>query len=161
MPSMKRYIAHISTQTWFMLGMSLVLLLFFAGTVLFLSQNHEVTEERVAKIVEDPRSFYGKGVSLSGNIGEYISSRAFTIESPGFVGGSLLVLSKKPLQPVGGGGLDEYFFKTNEKVEIQGRVEFFDLSKAEQELGVDLIDAAFLTWEGRPVIIAEDVSENK
>ena len=68
-------------------------------------------------------------------------------------------MSKQPLEPVGGSGFDEGFFEEDDEVTIDGEVRVFNLQEVEKELGVDLVDAAFLTWEGRPVVIANHITE--
>lgn len=98
-------------------------------------------------------------MTIKGSLGSIVGPRSFTLSSLGFFGSNLLVVSKNPLRPVGGAGIDQFLFTENDVVKIQGVVKKFNAKDLEKELGVSLSDQALSSYEGKPVIIAEKVQK--
>ncbi len=111
-------------------------------------------------IVNDPDSFYGQVVSVRGEVDSNIDIRGMTIESAIQSGDKLLILSREALVGIGGGpGVATY--RSDDNVRVSGVVRQFNQAEIEQELGIDLDDEIFSTYEGQPVIIADSIIQLK
>lgn len=117
------------------------------------------SERRVGSVLSRPKEFYGEQVTLTGDIGKTVGQQSFTINSPNFLQGDLLVISKESLGPIGGSG--ESGISEEERVLITGIVREFRIREIEKELGEDLVDNTFADWEGKPVVLAENVEIEK
>lgn len=118
-------------------------------------------ESRISQVLENPREFFGQNITVTGEVETVIGSRAITIDAPRPFSSELLVISKQPLEPIGGSGINDYLFREDDRVSAQGTVREFNIREIERELGVDLIDSEFVEWEGRPVVIAETVEQER
>ncbi|MDP9374472.1 MAG: hypothetical protein M3Q65_18885, partial [Chloroflexota bacterium] len=113
----------------------------------------------VAAIADNPSAFYGRRVTVSGEVDEIVGPRAFTIGGEDFVGGDeLLVVNADPSLRIappavsnvpGDGVLDE-----DDLVQVTGPVRRFDLAEVEREIGADLDDGLFAGWAGKPAVVA-------
>jgi hypothetical protein len=137
------------------------LVLVAASIVVWQARPKTSTDKQVAQIVEDPQRYYGQRVTLTGNVGSILGSRAFTLDAPGVAVNKLLIISKTPIEPIGGSGLEYSMFQPSERVQIKGHVEYFSIQDVENELNADLVNSVFLPWEGRPVIVADEVQKNQ
>ena len=137
-----------------------VLALIAFGTFYFGQDGVPQSESRIGQILEEPSEFTGEEVTVSGQVARVIGSRALTIDAPSAFSEKLLVISRIPLEPIGGGGLDT-LYSENDRVRVQGTVLEFNLREFEQMLGEDLVDEEFIGWEGRPVIVADAVEGNR
>jgi len=139
---------------------SVAAILLVAGIVTYINRPITQDDQTVSTIVTNPDSYSGVQLSLSGKIDSVIGSRAFTIDNPGLAGGELLVISATPLEAIGGSGIDQRIIDRDDQVRISGRVQRFSLQQIEAQLGTDLVDETFADWEGKPVIIADEVEKN-
>ena len=89
-------------------------------------------------------------MTLSGNVQGVLGPQGFTLGSPPPGGEELLVVGAGPdiPRPLNPGA----------NVRVTGTVQPFDLRVFERALGIDLADDAFLTWAGRPALLASSVS---
>jgi len=147
-------------STWGILG-GLFLVAFVVGLGAFalVDQNVIGQESQIEKLVQSPRRYYGDEISLVGNVSSVLGSRAMTIEGPGILSDEVLVISKNPLVPIGG-GFDEALYQAGTRVSIRGEARKLDIDRVEEELGVDLVDSTFEEWIGKPVVIADTIRED-
>lgn len=145
-------------------GILLVVVAFLAivaaSIVVWQARPKTPTEKQVAQIIENPQNYYGDTVTISGNVGDILGSRAFTVNTPSLTGTNLLIISKTPIEPIGGSGTDMSMYQPNDHVLIKGHVEYFSIQNVEHELNTDLVNSIYLPWEGRPVIVADTVKKN-
>lgn len=154
----------INIPTW--LWVSIVSFLFFVfvlpllGGSLFSPTETNGPERTVSveRVAENPDPFLGQTVTVNSKVNGAIGNRAFTLEIPRSLGGQLLVVGPKPFEAVGGGP-GEVLFNSGDAVEVTGTVRKFNLTRMEQELGVDLQDEEFSQFEDKPVLIANRVQE--
>lgn len=137
------------------------LIIVAASIVAWQARPKTPTEKQVAQIIENPQNYYGDTVTITGKVGDILGSRAFTLNAPGLTGTNLLIISKTPIEPIGGSGTDMSMYQPNDHVQIKGHVEYFSIQNVERELNTDLVNSVYLPWEGRPVIVADTVQENK
>ncbi len=102
----------------------------------------------ISDITDNPEEYYDSTVTVSGEVGELIGPRAFTIGTEDDLGGGegVLVVSGDPALNLVEGM----------PVQVIGVFWEFDLEIFEEELGVEL-DEAFADWDGRPAILAAEV----
>ncbi len=110
------------------------------------------------EVAHKPDDYYGKTISVRGEVGQNIGTRGITIESVGLVDDMLLVISREALVGVGGGP-GEIFYSQNDDVRVSGVVREFRIAQIEQELGINLDDETFRVFEGKPVVIADSIAE--
>ncbi len=96
-------------------------------------------------VIDNPREFYGRTVTVTGEIDDIVAPTAFTIGP-----GGLLLVSSAPASATP--DLSE-----SQTVQVTGTVRRFDLVELERETGADLQDELFAGWEGRPAIVASSV----
>jgi hypothetical protein len=110
----------------------------------------------VSNITDNPQEYYGSTVTVSGQIGELIGPRAFTIGTEDDVGGgTLLVVGAKQLPEIIEGEAEEV--ATGDVVQVSGPVQEFNIAEIEDEFGFDLEDGLFSEYEGDPVVVANTV----
>ena len=144
---------------WAIIGVVVLALLAFGA--FYINQNGvPQSESRIGQILEQPGDFTGEEVTVSGEVERVIGSRALTLDAPSAFSDKLLVISRNPLEPIGGSGL-QTLYSENDRVRVQGTVREFNLLEFERMLGEDLVDEEFVGWEGRPVIVADTVEENR
>lgn len=122
-------------------------------------QNASVTP--VGVIAQYPDQFENNEVAVEGRVDDRLGPRAFTVNGTGILKEQVLVVSKNPLQAVGGGGDDYDLFDDTQDIQVDGEVRAFNLSEIEDEIGFDLDDQAFASYEGKPVIIADTVKNTR
>ncbi len=111
----------------------------------------------VAEVVADPLSFYGEIVMLPGEVVRVLGPRSFVMrEDDVLAEGELPVVTvgwmlDRQGDPIDAGAL------LDSLVLVTGEVRPFDLLTVEDELGLDLDDAAWAEWAGRPAILARSV----
>ena len=149
---MKRRIARaIRTTTVFSLIFTALLLV--VSGIMVQAQAPSFSAERVAKVVASPDSFYGAQVSLRSTVEAIVGVNAFVIDNPGITGGKILVAGSYSSDG------KATLVRVNDKLEIRGRVQTFDIKKVEKEVNTDLPEDIFANWQGRPVIIAESITK--
>lgn len=154
---------HQSTpRSQWSLFLGLALVVMILGTIAFVisDQGYTERESQVDRLANSPTRYYGDSVTLSGSVENVIGSRAVTLTGPGIINDTVLVISKQPLVPVGGGG-DDVFYKEGTRVFVSGEARSFQIDEMEEELGVELVDEEFRTWEGKPVIVADSIHEDQ
>lgn len=148
----------LKNRGWWVIGGLLVLLIVVAATTLpNIERGVPQSESAVSEVLERPEDFYGRTIVLTGEVEEVIGPRAFTLDSPGPLSEKLLVVSRNVLQPIGGETTQDFFFETDDRVSVKGEVRQFNLRELEQSLGVDLVDEEFAQWEGKPIILAQEI----
>lgn len=151
----------VSMNTWWLAAAGLVLLaILIVGTIINYNGGLQSTESRLGSVLENPDQYYGRRIDVVGDVDQVIGVRAFTIDTPQPLSDKLLVISRQPIQPIGGGP-DEYLYKSEDRVEVMGEVREFRLRAMERALGMDLSDEEFRSWEGKPVMIADEIRENR
>jgi hypothetical protein len=111
----------------------------------------------VGEIVANAAAFYGQPVTVTGDVDETLGPRAFTLLDDDLLSSeSIAVVTARPMQDAAGRPLDLAPL-ANRTLWITGTVHQFNLAAFEQRLGVDLDDARFAAWAGRPAVIAESI----
>ncbi len=103
-------------------------------------------------------NYSGQQISLTTKVEVLMSGDSFTVDNPGLVGGEILVLS--PTSQAGSSTKQFTLFQ-GEQILLQGRVQTFDLDKIKQETHLDLPSDVFIKWQGRPVIVAQNITIRK
>lgn len=147
------------SQWTLLLGLTLIALIIGVTAFVISDQSYAERESQIEKLANSPTRYYGDAVTLTGNVATVIDSRAITVTGPGVINDTVLVISRQPLVPVGG-GLDQTFYKEGTRISLSGEARRFDLTEMEKELGVNLVDEEYAQWEGKPVIIAESIHED-
>jgi hypothetical protein len=104
-------------------------------------------------ILDQPAALYGRWVTVRGPVSEVVGPHALTLSDDDVLfSEELLVVSATRIAEVPSLGsnapLDERW------AQATGTVRRFALADVERELGVDLNDARFVGWEGKPVVVA-------
>lgn len=138
---------------------SLVLLLVLSLLVLLSSCSEDRSaagaDVTAGKIIESPRDYVGKTVTVSGDVESVFGPRAFAMDS-GVQAGELLVLGAEPFPQVSEGGSRAFLVSDNAKV--TGKVVLLITAEVEREVGWDLDRQLEVEYEGRPVLIAKTAS---
>lgn len=107
-------------------------------------------------VVNDPDSFYGSVISVSGSVRQNLDTRGIVLKSPQLNDERLLVVSREMLIGVVGGPGD-YVYKPDDYVRVSGVVRELNLDQLEQEIGVEINKNRFTEFEGKPVVIADSI----
>ncbi len=102
-------------------------------------------------ILANPRSFYDRPVTTSGEVTDIVSLRALA------VAGDLLIVSRQDLRDAQGRPLTTSVYG-RDPVRVTGTVREFKLAEIEREIGADLEDDKFTRWLGKPVVVAGSVA---
>ena len=113
---------------------------------------------KVDDVLAKPEAYLGKTVTLTGEVEEVASARAFALESGLLgLGKGLLVVGKSEFPAAADlkGGL----FVNDDHVKVTGVVRKLVVADVEKELGWDLDTEWETKFKERPVIIAENVTK--
>ena len=110
----------------------------------------------VRQIVGDPAAFYGKEVTVSGEVDDVIEARVFVLGGDEFGGERLVVVSANPLPAVAGRPAVAPLV-ANDIVQVRGQVRQLAVVAIEREVGIELDDARLAEFEGRPGVVAWSV----
>jgi hypothetical protein len=110
----------------------------------------------IERIASEPEAFYGRSVTVTGDVAEVLGPRSFVVEDDNLlVDATIPVVSAAPLlddgQPIEADAI------VSENVRVTGTVHQFNIAAFEDRLGLDLDDARWAEWAGRPAIIARSV----
>lgn len=113
------------------------------------------TGATISLIAERPRTYFGKTVTVSGEVDRVYGPHAFLFEGDQFVGGAdLLVVTRQPLPAVPGRPADAPL-RAGDIVQVTGLVRPLDAAALQRELGVDLPTNLLLAeLADRPVVVA-------
>ena len=159
----------LTTGGWLLIILGIIIIvgiLFFLFSLLIPlffppSPNIEIPEEQlsgevtVEDITNNPQNYYGTQVVVDGQVRNLVGDNGFLLSEPGVVGLDLLVVSNTNVR--------ELFSQENvpgdEKVnvEILGDVQQFNITDVENKAGVNLDNNLFQPYEGKPVIIANQI----
>lgn len=142
-----------------------LLVLLFAAIVPYLSKYSTIGVSpanqpslAVSDLLKNPNEFMGQRVKVLALVNNNVNTHAMVVDQDdSIMGDEVLVVSKNALEPVGGGGGDVLFNEGNDVV-VTGTVGRFDRQQLEQQLGVPLDPDTFARWNGRPYIVADNVS---
>ncbi|HEV2125810.1 MAG TPA: hypothetical protein VGW38_23895, partial [Chloroflexota bacterium] len=116
-----------------------------------------VVDATVDEILDRPRAFVGQWVAVTGEIGDRIGRRGFTLEdSDVFFDDDLLVLGANRVGAIP--GFDNAFASGDLRAQVVGVVRQFDPMSIRNEFGLDFEQGLFNEFEGRPVIVAAAVN---
>lgn len=144
-----------SKNFWVIMGIALLTLII--GGITFYNLNIKNPDSKIGQVLNSPSEFYSKDAKLTGEIDQIIGMQSFTIDAPEPFSDQLLVISKEPLQPIGGSGPDDFLYDTGDRVSVKGKIMQFNIRQIENELGTELVDEEFRIYNGRPVIIADSI----
>jgi hypothetical protein len=125
----------------------------FQDRPVIVAESVEVLEGNVTleDITDDPAALAGQTVTVNGGVNVVLTETAFTIAES-----TLLDLNEVLVVGATGEAL-EAALQTGSPVRVTGTVRTFNLVEVEEDLGVDLDDALFADFEGKPVILAQNV----
>lgn len=110
----------------------------------------------IRDIRDNPDSYRNKTVTVSGEVDEVLSPRAFEIGGEGFAfPGSLLVIAKQDLPSIA--GRTNGMLREDDIVQVTGTVRDFRREQIQREVGMQLSQDEYSKWEGQPVIVADSV----
>jgi len=111
-------------------------------------------ETTVGSIAQDPQSWVGERVIVSGEVSQILTPNAYVLGGEQFVGGGELLVIGAP--PVAGNVPtveDEVY--PQDIVQVSGEVREFNRAELEEEWGADFPAEAFEGREGQPVLVGE------
>lgn len=145
-----------NSSTWgWIIGAVVLAILAFVLIQLFNEEQSAGPEAgvTVSDIADNPQEYYGSTVTVSGEVGELIGPRAFTLGAEDDLGGgSLLIVGAQQLLQIMEGEADE--ITAQDVAQVTGPVREFNLAEVEDEIGADLDDALFAEFEGQPAVVA-------
>lgn len=127
-------------------------------------QREEFTPRSIAELVTEPSQHIGERVAVTGRVDELLTDRALAIGSD-LAEDDLLVLintdatirgyayPRTAVIPVPAGE----FYEVGDVVQFIGEVRDFDRDALAEELDLVLNDELFATWDGRPVVIMDQL----
>jgi len=153
--------SSVSGLYWiFTVASALVILIVFAVPILLDQAGIEGESGlTVSDVVDNPSQYAGQIIALEGEVENTIGSRGFTLDGQGVIGDEMLVVSRQPLQAVGGDGLEGGLFTTDDEVLISGTVRRFNRSEIENELGISLDSQVYTEYEHTYVFVADTVTK--
>ncbi len=124
----------------------------------------------VDEILESPRQYYGQRVTITGEVGDILSSRSFVVRAGAMAPGAetmvpgaettavgeIPVVAARPLVGPDGRALGPTDLMER-VVRVTGTVHQFNIRAFEDRLGIDLPDTSLSAFAGRPAIIASQV----
>jgi hypothetical protein len=109
------------------------------------------------EIAENPAAFYGRTVTVDGEVGDMLGPRSFTLEDSDLLfDEEIPVVASQPLVDTAGRPIDPEVLD-DRFVQVVGTVHQFNALAFEDRLGIDLDDTAWEAWRGGPAIIATHV----
>ncbi|MGH9941232.1 MAG: hypothetical protein ACRD9R_02605 [Pyrinomonadaceae bacterium] len=105
-----------------------------------------------AQIINNPNAYVGKTVTVSGDVEEIHSPRAFNMDS-GVSVGELLVLGREPFPQVPDSGNRAYII--NDTATVTGTVRMLMTAEIEREVGWDLTPEIEAEFNAKPVLVAQ------
>ena len=109
----------------------------------------------IQNINKEPQNFYGKTVTVSGEVDKLLNPRAFQVSGEGMTNNDIIVITKKPLSDMTAQAAQ---LTEDARVQVTGTVRRFDMAAVEKEVGFDLDDKMFSDWRDKPVVIAESIT---
>ncbi len=108
------------------------------------------------QVIENPGAYVGKTVTVSGDVEEIHSPRAFNMDS-GLSVGELLVVGREPFPQVSNNGSDTAVV-FNDVATVTGVVRMMVTADIEREIGWDLEPKLEADFNAKPVLIAQSVN---
>jgi hypothetical protein len=111
----------------------------------------------VDDVVDHPDVYLGQAVTVRGEVEDVVGPRSFTLEDDDLLfDDEVLVLTTGQMtdragQPLGADAL------VDRPVWVTGTVRLFDRAEIERDLGIDLDDGLFESWDGQSVIVARSI----
>ncbi len=115
----------------------------------------EVGGVTAAQVINNPSAYVGKTITVSGDVEEIHSPRAFNMDSGASVG-ELLVLGREPFPQVPEGGNRAYVI--NDTATVTGTVRMLVTAEVEREIGWDLQPELEAEFNAKPVLIVQSAS---
>lgn len=126
---------------------------------------HEVTPEQaqeaalppgatatVEQVDEDPMRFYGKRVTISGEVEKIYGTRAFELQGESiWWDEQLLVVTRSPI------AIGKQMLTSDEDIMVSGTVRKLTVAEVERELGWDLEPEIEVEFAEKPVLLAESI----
>lgn len=112
----------------------------------------------LGEVLDDPAAYVGKSITISGEVSDVWTPRAFALGGPAFMDDRrLLVVSRTDLPRVVSRDVDDMISLTD-IVQVTGTLHIGPLEQVEQKVAFDLPAAAEALWEpNRPVLVAQHV----
>lgn len=106
----------------------------------------------VEQVDEDPMRFYGKRVTLSGEVEKIYGARAFELQGENiWWDEQLLVVSRSPI------AIGKQMLTSDEDVMVSGTVKKMTVAEVERELGWDLEPEIEVEFADKPVLVADSI----
>ena len=115
----------------------------------------EVGGVTAAQVINNPSAYVGKTITVSGDVEEIHSPRAFNMDSGASVG-ELLVLGREPFPQLPEAGNRAYL--VSDTATVTGIVRLLVTGEVERELGWDLTPEIEAEFSAKPVLIAQQVA---
>jgi hypothetical protein len=106
-------------------------------------------------LAANPAAFAGQQVSIPGTVQLVLGPRGFLLTHPQYPGVEIVVVSPRRLNQL---VPNPSLLLEGNQVRVTGTVREFHFLPIEQELGVDLPDALYARYVGRPAIIATEIA---
>lgn len=106
----------------------------------------------VEQVDEDPMRFYGKRVTLSGEVEKIYGTRAFELQGESiWWDEQLLVVTRSPI------AIGKQMLTSDEDVMVSGTVKKLTVAEVERELGWDLEPEIEVEFAEKPVLLADSI----
>lgn len=106
----------------------------------------------VEQVDEDPMRFYGKRVTISGEVEKIYGTRAFELQGESiWWDEQLLVVTRSPI------AIGKQMLTSDEDVMVSGTVRKLTVAEVERELGWDLEPEIEVEFSEKPVLLAESI----
>ncbi len=116
------------------------------------ASNEGFADITLDEITQDLAAYAGQRVVVSGGINVVLNNRAFTIADNTLLDTNEVLVINATDKDLARAVVAE------EPVIVMGNVRLFNLAEVEQEVGYDLQDDLFADFEGKPMIVARNVS---
>jgi hypothetical protein len=115
-------------------------------------------ESLISDIVQNPSRHVGESVTVQGEIDRVLSPRIFVLDREGTaIGDELLVVARAQIPSEAKRDINNPL-QNADKVTVSGTVRMLLIEDIEQEIGSDLNQAVEIEFEGKPFIMATDVT---
>ena len=107
------------------------------------------TPVAVPTVMNSPSQYEGQTVTVNGTVADTINPNAFTVQDPSAKGKQMLVVGAANVIPS---------LKAGDQVQVSGKVQKFNVTAFNTNLGVNLPQSQFKKYNGQPAIEASSVT---
>jgi hypothetical protein len=122
------------------------------------NQQIDQDERTIGDILDNPDNYVSKQITLTGSVSKVLDPNAFNLKAPGIDRRLLVVTSNSLLSPQANGNND-YIYKDDDIVQVNGTIQKFDTATIGNQLGISFNDDQLNDYIGKPVVVAQSVTK--